>query len=375
MATTKIVGAGSIGNHLAHACREQGHQVTLCDRDPEALRRSREQIYPQRYGTWDDEIRLAQADRVADETFDVVIVGTPPDSHIPIALAQLRAAPPRVLFVEKPLCPPDLAGCADLQVAARDAGTFIGVGFNHTLTQNTILAERWLREHTIGEIVTLRSMTREHWGGIFGAHPWLRGPADSYLGFSARGGGALGEHSHAINIWQHFARVVGKGRIREVSAMLDMVEEQGACYDRIAQLHVCTEAGLVGTIVQDVVTRPARKWLRVEGRDGFVEWEVNADSGHDAVRRSLPGVGRVDGGAGGASSVEEVLIPKTRPDDFRGELEHIGALLAGDDKDSPVSLERGLETMLVVAAALRSHREGRRVGIDYSRGLGLEALD
>ena len=101
--------------------------------------------------------------------------------------------------------------------------------------------------------------------------------------------------------------------------MLDMVEEQGACYDRVAQLHVRTESGLVGTIVQDVVTRPARKWLRVEGRDGFVEWQVNADSDHDAVRRCV-------GAADGPGDVEEVLIPKSRPDDFRGEVEHIGAL-------------------------------------------------
>jgi predicted dehydrogenase len=368
MADVKIVGAGSIGNHLSHACREQGHHVTLCDRDPEALRRTREEIYPQRYGAWDDEIRLAAAEQVAAEAFDVVIVGTPPESHVPIALSQLRAAPPRVLFVEKPLCPPDLGGCAELQAAASEAGTFVGVGFNHTLTRNTLLAERWLREGSIGEVLTLRSMTREHWGGIFAAHPWLSGPADSYLGFSERGGGALGEHSHAINIWQHFARVAGRGRIREVSALLDVVEEGGASYDRIAQLHVRTEAGLVGTIVQDVVTRPARKWLRVEGRDGFIEWEVNSDPGHDAVRRSVAA-------SGGAGELEEVLIPKTRPDDFRGEVEHIGALLAGEGKDSPVSLERGLETMLVVAAALRSHREARRVSIDYSRGLRLEALD
>ncbi len=30
------------------------------------------------------------------------------------------------------------------------------------------------------------------------AHPWLAGPQDSYLGFWRRGGGASGEHSHAI---------------------------------------------------------------------------------------------------------------------------------------------------------------------------------
>ena len=256
MATIKIVGAGSIGNHLSHACREQGHAVTLCDLDAEALRRTREEIYPARYGVWDEEIRLVPVAAVSGESFDVVIVGTPPDTHMLVALAQLRLAPPKVLFIEKPLCPPDLAGCAELQRAAADTGTFVGVGFNHTLTRNTVLAVDWLRENSIGTIMTLRSMTREYWGGIFGAPPWLAGPHDSYLGFTERGGGAIGEHSHAINIWQHFARVCGKGRICEVSAMLDMVEEQGACYDRVAQLHVRTESGLVGTIVQDVVTRP-----------------------------------------------------------------------------------------------------------------------
>ncbi len=368
MTTVKIVGAGSIGNHLSHACRQQGWAVTLCDRDPEALRRTREDIYPQRYGSWDDGIRLADPAAVVADPFDVVIVGTPPDSHVPIALAQLEAAAPRVLFIEKPLCPPDLDGCEDLQRSAREKGTFVGVGFNHTLTRNTALATDWLRDHPIGEIVTLRSMTREHWGGIFGAHPWLAGPGDSYLGFTARGGGAIGEHCHAINIWQHFALCLGLGRVREVSAMLDWVEEGGVRYDRIAQLSVRTETGLVGTIVQDVVTEPARKWLRVQGSDGFLEWEVNADAGHDAIRTKASRVG----------DVEETLIAKTRPDDFLGEIHHIGSLLEGNasirGKDSPVSLERGLDTMLVVAAAIRSSEEGRSVTIDHARGPSLDAL-
>jgi predicted dehydrogenase len=371
MARVKIVGAGSIGNHLSHACRERGHAVTLCDRDPEALRRTKEEIHPERYGAWDEEIRLASPEELSQEAFDVVIVGTPPDTHLPIALAELESAPPRVLLIEKPLCPPDLAGCAELQRAADETGTFVGVGFNHTLTKNTAMATQWLRSHSIGEVVTLRSMTREHWGGIFGAHPWLAGPQDSYLGFTSRGGGAIGEHCHAINIWQHFALALGKGRIREVSAMLDWVEEDGARYDRIAQLHVRSEEGLVGTIVQDVVTEPAKKWLRVQGSEGFLEWEVNADPSHDAIRTR-----RIGDGASG--EIEETLIAKTRPDDFRGEIEHIEGLLEGSVKDSPVSLERGLETMLVVAAALRSSEEGGVVSIDYSRasrGPLLDALD
>ncbi len=46
MYNVKILGAGSIGNHLANASRRLGWQVTLCDMDPAALQRTKEDIYP-----------------------------------------------------------------------------------------------------------------------------------------------------------------------------------------------------------------------------------------------------------------------------------------------------------------------------------------
>ena len=54
----KILGAGSIGNHLSHAARRLGWSVDLVDIDPAALDRARDEIYPARYGSWDDAIRL-----------------------------------------------------------------------------------------------------------------------------------------------------------------------------------------------------------------------------------------------------------------------------------------------------------------------------
>jgi predicted dehydrogenase len=338
--------------------------VTLCDPDPEALRRTRDSIYPGRYGAFDAAIRLAAPDAVAGERFDVVVVGTPPDVHVPLALRELGAPePPRALLIEKPLCPPDLAGCRALAEAAARSGVFVGVGYNHSLTAHTVLAERWLAREPLGRVLTLRAAFREHWGGIFRAHPWLAGPADTYLGFTERGGGALGEHSHAIHAFQHFARRLGCGRIVEVSAMLDLVDEGGARYDRVAQLHVRTESGLVGAIAQDVVTQPARKWLRVQGSEGWLEWEVNAGPGHDAVRIGRPG------------GVErEERVPKTRADDFLPEVAHLAAILDGSVRESPIALERGIETMLVVAAAVRSAEQGRVVRIDHAKGAGPEAL-
>lgn len=353
MITVKIVGAGSIGNHLAHGARQLGWSVTMTDLDPAALERTRSDIYPGRYGHWDEAIRLASPAEVATEHFDVVVLGTPPDSHVALALQELEQSAPRIVLIEKPLCPPDLSPCARLRDAAAAAGARVLVGYNHRLTRHTLLATEWLDRLGVGEVTTIRAMTREHWGGIFAAHPWLAGPADTYLGFTERGGGALLEHSHAVNIWQYFAGLVGCGRIVEVACMLDEVERDGAAYDRIAQLSVRTENGLTGTIVQDVVTRPAQKWARVEGTEGFLEWQVSVDADHDLTR-----LVRHEGGG------REERVRKTRPDDFRGELEHIRHLLDHPQASSPIDLEAGIETMRVIVAALQSSREGRFVRLE-----------
>lgn len=108
MTTVKILGAGSIGNHLAHGARQLGWHVTMTDVDPAALERTRQEIYPARYGAWDEAIRLASPEALAGEHFDVVILGTPPDSHLALALTEIRASRPKLLLIEKPLCPPDL---------------------------------------------------------------------------------------------------------------------------------------------------------------------------------------------------------------------------------------------------------------------------
>ena len=361
----KIFGAGSIGNHLAHGCAGKGWQVTICDLDPAALERTKNDIYPVRYGSWDNSIRLTTPEKVVKEDFDLVIVGTPPDTHMAIARHVLETRAPRVLLIEKPVCTPKLENTLELLSLQEKTGCFVAVGYNHTLTAHSRRAAELLAGGLIGQPLTLSAGFREFWGGIFNAHSWLHGPQDSYLGFSSRGGGAGGEHSHATNIWQHFAGLVGMGKIIEVSAMLDMVSDDVVDYDRLFQLNVKTEAGLVGTIVQDVVTEPPEKLLRIQGSTGFLEWRVNADTQHDALRY-----------AGADNTITEELFAKTRPDDFLGELDHLGGILAGESSEkSPISLVQGLNTMLVVAAAHLSSRKKRSVRIHYEAGYCHEAFE
>jgi predicted dehydrogenase len=319
-------------------------------------------IYPKRYGRWDDSIQLFNTERAPVGEFDLIFIGTPPNSHLPLALEALKENP-KGLFIEKPLCPPSLELAQELYALAKSLPTRVFVGYDHVVGKAAKQVEKLYKGGVIGEIVTLDAEFRENWAGIFAAHPWLNGPEDSYLGFWQQGGGASGEHSHAVNLWQHFAHVMGAGRVIEVEAMLEYVTEGEATYDKLCFLNLKTESGLIGRVVQDVVTIPPRKRLRLQGTQGTLEWINGYNPDGDAVIWLLPG-----------APEQVTLIPKKRPDDFIEELRHIQGQLEGSNVPSELELERGLDTMLVVSAAHLSEAERCCVQIDYSKGYTLGAI-
>lgn len=360
--SVKIIGAGSIGNHLANASRQLGMSVVLCDVDPAALERTESEIYPARYGSWDPNITTSLVQNAPVGQFDLIIIGTPPDSHVELGLKALEEKP-QGLLIEKPLSTPCLEGLFELQSRANSLGVRVFVGYDHAVSRSISMLEDVANISQYGDLVTLDVEFREHWHGIFSAHPWLDGPKDTYLGYWARGGGACGEHSHAINMWQHLADISGKGRIVTVSAELDYVND-GICeYDRLCLMQVETESGMKGRIVQDVVTFPVRKEAFLQYENGAVRWQCGGDPKGDVIMHGLF-----------PDPLEKILVEKSRPDDFIIELSHIRDSVNKEVK-SPLSLERGLETMLVIAAAHLSGQENRKVSINYNAGPIRDALE
>ena len=209
----KVLGAGSIGNHLSNAARRLGWSVDIIDPDPAALERTRTMIYPSRYGAWDEAIRLFAP---GDAAFRRIR----PHLHRHAA-GQPHAACPRggrraakggagrkAALRSRPR-----GRAASLLTKRPRPGVAVFVGYDHVVGRAARMVADLLASGAIGAVATIDVEFREHWGGIFAAHPWLAGPWESYLGFSARGGGASGEHSHAANLWQHFAHVAGRGRV------------------------------------------------------------------------------------------------------------------------------------------------------------------
>jgi predicted dehydrogenase len=356
----KIIGAGSIGNHMAGASRELGWDVTVVDVSREALTRMRDQIYPSRYGSWDPAIRLSHEN--VSGSFDLIVIGTPPDHHLSLALEAL-AEEPKGILIEKPLCPPTLDGADTVLRASRTGKTAVFVGYDHVVGKAARAATGLMVSNAVGDILTIDVEFREHWAGIFQAHPWLRGPQDTYLGFSDRGGGASGEHSHALNLWQHFAHAAGGGRVHEISGMLKYVRDGDALYDQLCSMNLRTAQGLCGRVVQDVVTRPSSKRARIQGTAGAIEWVAAYEHGVDAVV-----VSTVDG-------QQDILrFPKRRVDDFIEELKHVADHLGERSSLSDIRLERGLDTALVIAAAHAAERLGTRIRVSYTSGYRTDAL-
>lgn len=363
MLRVKIFGAGSIGNHLAHASRQLGWDVTVCDVSNEALERMQNRIYPSRYGKWDPDIRLVLNRDAPRGEFDLIMIGTPPESHLPLARQALDEHP-RAILIEKPLCTPSLDLAQTVYEAARQSRTAVYVGYDHVVGRAARAMAGYLRQQLLGDVRYVDVQFREHWEGILFAHPWLDGPADTYLGYWRRGGGASGEHSHAVNLWQHLAHVLAKGRVTQVDAQVTYETHDRGSYDTQCFLQLRTEGGLAGRVVQDVVTRPPVKRARVQGTEGCLELVLGFEPNCDALL-----LHRANGPAG----VQK--FPKTRPDDFLQELIHIHAHLERSCRESPISLERGLDTMLVVAAAHRAESEQRRMGISYQKGYTPDAVD
>ena len=353
MTDVLIMGAGSLGNHLAHGCRKKNWAVAIYDNDSLALKRTKHEIFPSRYGKWDEKIELLPVMPSVGSEYDLVVIATPPDTHLELATWCLTAIRPKIILLEKPLCQPGLNGLREFQSTLSKTKVVALVGYNHNLTKNTKIAEELILDGVLGEALSMHVRWIEHWGGIFEAHPWLSGPEESYLGFSERGGGACGEHSHSIAIWQHFAKIVGQGKIQEVSAVMNFSNRKDVFYDQSAFLGVQSEGGLTGTIIQDVITAPPQKCVRIQGSEGFIEWYVNYRSNQDAVI-----FGKHD------DSPEEQLIAKTRPDDFAPEIDHIERLMAERDLQSPISFDIGVECMRIICAAFQSNQTGSRIILD-----------
>lgn len=354
MIKVKIYGAGSIGNHYAYACIKKRWNITIIDRDPKALERMKKKIFPSRYGFWDNKIRLLTKDN--DEFFDIIFIGTPPSSHLNLAIKNLKIKnKPKILHIEKPLCTPDLKNLKKFQKIKKKYKNKVKIlgGYNHLLTKNTKISEKILRKEKFGKLLYIKSYNNEEWTAIFRAHFWLKSPKDSYLGFSKDGGGALCEHSHGLAAWLHYNNFLKQGKIKKVQAKIKFVKKNSLNYDQMINLNLETSLKLVGSIEQDTVTLPALKKIRLQFTNGYLESYVNYKENKDAVFFKCN------------KKSKKILINKKRSDDFEGLVNHLEDNLKGkvSYKRSPLNIDNSIYIMKIINLAFKSNKLKKEINL------------
>ena len=332
-----ILGAGSIGNHMAFGCSLLGWCVSMYDPDPEALMRTRTSIYPKRYGAWNEEIELLTVKPGDYSSYDLLIIGTPPEYHTQIALEALERGS-RNILVEKPLSMPKDGRLAELQRVVSQKSANLFVGYNHTVSPSYkafVGLVKALRTRDVKLQIECR--WQEDWEGIFKAHPWLDGPSDSYLGFTERGGGAACEHSHGLHMLLHTATVLERS-LHLVKVDVHVCDTDKSSYDDSLELVFSDDHQSEYIYISDVNTWPPKKSISVSlDNNDRVSWHIDTEKSKDIVEFMI-------GGESGSFSYD-----KNRRLDFVYELVSIADAIGKHSQESSLCLEHALNVQSVLS--------------------------
>ncbi len=310
----RVFGAGSIGNHLTHALIKRGFSVEVVDIDKSSLLRMRDEIYPLRYGTWDDSIKLLL--EPTQNLVDLEVIGTPPDIHSKILLEGINLNRSKAWLVEKPFTYPDLDHINDLKNKLVGFEERIFVGYNHSVTPPFITFLKAISKKN--NVTRIYCNWLEHWGGIFKAHPWLKGPEDSYLGFYKRGGGSLMEHSHGLHI---LLLVINNLGLKINNTSSSVKKDQNGNYDEYVNIVFNLEGSfgdLIATYTTDVLTKDTSKKIVVETEDEIFSVEFGGYNGSSDIFRHVC-----------KNNELKTIYKKNRPDDFKYEISLLGDMLEG----------------------------------------------
>jgi len=312
----RIFGAGSIGNHLSNALRKLNYDVEVIDIDQSALNRMESEIYPSRYGSWDDKIKLLN--KPTDNYVDLEIIGTPPDTHAALLLERLRISNSSYWLVEKPFTIPDSLHIADLEKSLCKYRDKIFVGYNHSVSPAFI---NLLNDLNNSDVPTkISCFWEEHWGGIFNAHPWLSGPEDSYLGFAERGGGALMEHSHGLHL---LTLLFNRFNLEIKGLKSSIIMNSDNNYDKKSYLSFEFKNNEISSFYStDVISNEVNKSISVEIKDEIFSVNFSVNDGREDIylRKNK-------------SYELQKTFKKNRADDFLNEIKLIDNLIRNNNFD------------------------------------------
>lgn len=305
-----IFGAGSIGNHFSHACSRLNYNIFVTDLSKETLFRMKSKVYPKRYGKWNNNIKLIDylkfPEILEKNQFDLIIIGTPPHTHLKI-FKKLNKYKIKNILVEKPVCSFKENPSLFLRYNRKSK---IYCGYNHSVSKSF---EQFLKlvNKNKKEIDLVQVKWNESWRGILNAHFWMKNEFDSYLGDYKLGGGAIQEHSHGLHLIGLLSNLINKkDNLKNFKSSTIYKKKKLKKYDYINSLYFQknkTSYYLETNLIDDP---PTKKIICFLGKKRLI-YHINFKNNYDAIIHD-------------DFNKEKVrLFKKDRTSEFVNELNHI----------------------------------------------------
>jgi predicted dehydrogenase len=319
-----IAGLGSIGR------RHLRNLLALGEDDIVLLRTFRstlpdEQLFPFPVET---EIEAALAHRP-----QAVIVANPTSQHLAVAIPASRAG--CHLLLEKPVSH-SLDGIRQLQLAVRQGGGQVLVGFQFRFHPGLIQVHQWIHAQEIGRPFSVRAVYGEYLPEM---HPW----EDYRVSYSARedlGGGVILTLCHPLDYLGWLL-----GEVDSLWSFTRRLNDFEITVEDTAEIGLLFSSGVIGSVNLNYNQQPPVHTLEIVGKRGTIRWD-NRD-GCAAIYRA--GV-NTPGGEAGAWETFRPQPTFERNEMFLDEMRHFLAVAKGETE--PVCpLEDGIRVLKISLAA------------------------
>ena len=273
-----IIGAGSIGNHLTNAAIKDKYEVYITDKSSEALYRMKKELFKKRYGYWSNKIRIIKfndLDKIYNIKFELVIIGTPPSSHLSLFNFCKKNFKYKKIMIEKPLA---VFNQNFNKLPKKD---FVFCGYNHSVSPSFLYLLNLIVKNK-EKILFSSIKCKEGWTGILNAHYWLKDEFSTYLGNIYKGGGAIHEHSHPIHLAVIILKNLTKNNIEVINSNLQFKKKTNKMYDCHARMLLKSNKNKIDIEI-DLLEPGSSKEISIYLPNKLIRWIHNYDKSNDAV--------------------------------------------------------------------------------------------
>ncbi|KAK0654736.1 hypothetical protein B0T16DRAFT_316504 [Cercophora newfieldiana] len=304
---------------------------------------------------------------LSDPSVDIVVIGTPPNTHFTLARDALLAG--KHVLVEKPFVPTS-AQAHELAALARQKNRIITVYQNRRWDSDFLTVQKLIRDGEIGRVIEFET----HFDRFRPQKP----PASWKLDLPmSKGGGVLYDlGTHLLDqVFVLFgmptavlAKFVNQREGRVVTG-----EGEGQEPDSVSLMLSYADTGMLALVRIGVVSaeeEQVRFWVR-GSRGSFHKTGLDPQENHLRAggKATDPGFGTEDASRYGKLSfvgddgvIGSRVCPTVEPETYRRFYElFANAVASGKEEDAPVSATQAARVLEIIEAAKESARTGREV--------------